>query len=40
MVVGGTGLVGSAIVRELTRRGIKVAVLSRDPLRVAKKFPG
>ena len=30
LVSGGTGFVGSAIVRELLRRGERVAVLGRD----------
>lgn len=39
-VVGGTGFVGSAIVRELARRGMKVTVLSRNPAGTAKRFAG
>ena len=30
LVAGGTGFVGRAIVRELTRRGKEIAVLTRD----------
>jgi NADH dehydrogenase len=40
LVTGGTGLAGSAAVRELARRGKPVAVLSRDAGRVARRFPG
>ena len=39
LVTGGTGLVGAAAVRELARRGKHVAVLSRDALSVARRFP-
>lgn len=38
LVAGGTGFVGAGIVRELTRRGKKVAVLSRHP--DPERFPG
>jgi NADH dehydrogenase len=38
LVSGGTGFVGSAIVRELLRRGEKVAVLGRDAKKVRKLF--
>ena len=38
LVAGGTGFVGSGIVRELLGRGKRVAVLSRHP--DAKRFPG
>lgn len=38
LVAGGTGFVGSAIVRELLRRGEKVAVLSRDLSKVRARF--
>lgn len=40
LVVGGTGFVGAAIVRELAARGKQVAVLSRDPGRHASRFRG
>ncbi|MEX1254024.1 MAG: NAD-dependent epimerase/dehydratase family protein [Dehalococcoidia bacterium] len=40
LVTGGTGLAGSAAVRELARRGEPVAVLSRDDAgAVARRFP-
>lgn len=38
LVSGGTGFVGSAVVRELLRRDEKVAVLSRDAAKVREKF--
>src|SRR3990172_4543913 len=40
LVVGGTGFVGSAIVRELIARGQNVSVLSRDSAKAAGRFPG
>jgi len=40
MVVGGTGFVGAAIVREVARRGTAVVVLSRNPGRYVNRFPG
>lgn len=40
LIVGGTGFVGGAVVRELARRGKPVAVLSRNPGRYADRFPG
>ena len=40
LVTGGTGLVGAAVVRELARRARPVAVLSRDAVKVAARFPG
>ena len=40
LVAGGTGFVGSGIVRELARRGKPVAVLTRDAARARKRFPG
>jgi NADH dehydrogenase len=40
LVAGGTGFVGSAAVRELARRGKRVAVLTRDAEKVARRFPG
>lgn len=39
LVAGGTGFVGSAIVRELARRGERLAVLGRDLGNVARRFP-
>ena len=38
LVSGGTGFVGSAIVKELLRRGQAVAVLGRDEEKIARKF--
>jgi NADH dehydrogenase len=38
LVSGGTGFVGSAITRELLRRGERVAVLSRDAEKARAKF--
>lgn len=40
LVSGGTGFVGSAIVRELLHRGEKVAVLGRDASRIRALFGG
>ncbi|MDP9237108.1 MAG: NAD(P)H-binding protein [Chloroflexota bacterium] len=40
LVSGGTGFVGSAIARELLRRGEKVAVLGRDAEKIRKRFDG
>ena len=40
LVAGGTGFLGGAIVRELARRGKKVAVLTRDASRARRRFPG
>lgn len=39
LVSGGTGFLGSAAVRELARRGRRVAVMSRSARRVARSFP-
>jgi uncharacterized protein YbjT (DUF2867 family) len=39
LVAGGTGFVGSSIVRELVRRGKKVAVLTRDAAGAAERHP-
>ncbi len=38
LVTGGTGFVGSAVVRELTARGGRVAVLGRDAGKIEKLF--
>ena len=40
LVTGGTGFAGAATVRELARRGERIAVLSRDASSVAERFPG
>jgi NADH dehydrogenase len=40
LVAGGTGFVGAGVVRELARRGKPVAVLSRDAVSSANRFPG
>ena len=40
LVAGGTGFVGGGIVRELARRGRQFAVLTRDAVRSAERFPG
>jgi uncharacterized protein YbjT (DUF2867 family) len=40
LVSGGTGLVGSAVVNELLKRGETVAVLGRDPEKIARAFSG
>lgn len=39
-VTGGTGLLGTRLVRELTRRGDEVTVLSRDPERASDSLEG
>lgn len=40
MVLGGTGTVGSNVVRELTSRGVEVRVLTRDPEKAKSLPPG
>ena len=40
LVAGGTGFIGGAIVRELARRGERVAVLSHRTERARARFPG
>ncbi len=40
LVVGGTGFIGSGVVRELARRGKEVAVLTRDAGRALGRFSG
>jgi uncharacterized protein YbjT (DUF2867 family) len=40
LVAGGTGFLGSAIVRRLVQRGEKVAVLTRDAVRAGQKLAG
>jgi uncharacterized protein YbjT (DUF2867 family) len=40
LVSGGTGLVGSAVVNELLKRGETVAVLGRDSKKIARSFSG
>ncbi|MBI2913237.1 MAG: complex I NDUFA9 subunit family protein [Chloroflexi bacterium] len=40
LVAGGTGFVGGGIVRELARRGKRVAVLTRDATRARGRFAG
>lgn len=39
LVTGGTGFIGSRLVDELCRRGIKVAVLTRSPNAVIERWP-
>ncbi len=39
LVAGGTGFVGSGIVRELARRGHQIAVLTRDAAKARDRFP-
>jgi uncharacterized protein (TIGR01777 family) len=40
VVTGATGLIGRALVRELSARGDEVAVLTRDAGRAAERLPG
>ena len=40
LVTGGTGTVGSQVVRELLSRGAQVQVLTRDPAKAAKLTAG
>jgi len=40
LVAGGTGLIGSGVVRELVGRGQRVAVMSHRPERARERFPG
>lgn len=39
LVIGGTGTVGSQVVRDLQGKGVEVGVLSRDEAKVAKAHP-
>lgn len=40
LVIGANGFIGSSIVAALTRSGIKVRGLARDPAKLATRFPG
>jgi len=40
LVAGGTGFVGAGIVREFARRGVAVAILTRDPAKQRDRFAG
>lgn len=40
LIAGGSGFIGSAIVRELARRGLPAAVMSHRPEAAARRFPG
>lgn len=40
LVTGGAGFTGTAVVRELARRGKQIVVLTRNAPSVAKRFPG
>jgi NADH dehydrogenase len=40
LVSGGTGFIGAATVRELVRRGERVAVLGRDSRKIEERFAG
>jgi uncharacterized protein YbjT (DUF2867 family) len=40
LVAGGTGFIGAAVVRELARRGQRVAVMSHRPERTRTRFAG
>ncbi|MCB2205139.1 TIGR01777 family oxidoreductase [bacterium] len=39
LLTGGTGLIGSRVTRELTRRGDTVTILTRNPKRAGDKLP-
>ena len=38
-LLGGTGHVGAAYIREFLARGVPIRILARTPVRVARRFP-